>query len=591
MRHSSLPIIALSLVSACTPGAIASTGAVPASRLSAEAQLESAEPQWAPKYTQPGTFGKALEDHFSAVFGPCNITGVKHNNQVRSSIPLTLQQQFRDSMQVRVRTQDASSASRMFAYVFPSRQAAYELEMGDQRRVLPADLVSDSLEIVPFGTSRIVHLHSCRTILAAAAKADAGVNLPVADLRAALRAEAEGGTTTRIGLVHGLNMSSLADAIERSAAPSERRLAARLYAWLWWADNPTAITQEQFYVQSFEGASMYLVSTRDQSATAGVDISGGAAAPGVASIRASLNAVYDRDDRTEVQRVGTIHWLAANGNPKMIVNPLPTPASIQNHINTSVRLVPVTPLPDEITGVRDYQYVVEIRGVPEPLCRSRGWVIEKHADSRVNFSEPSVSFQAGACRFGISFSPIQPIPQDGVRLAYSLLTTQTFHGEPLRVPGPDVVIATLGSPVLDLQAYNEDWTVTSGVLAWDVPFRVQDPSGVVSWNQDVQILNPELRCGQERMRLSGGNTAQKDQANSIVRVPIRRQFFPADNLAVDDHTKWRNCEYTATLRFGSRNMGTGSIRVRHPELLPAEAAPSAVVPAPDSSPNPTPDES
>jgi hypothetical protein len=533
----------------------------------------AAEPRWAKRYEQQGTWGRALEDHFGSVFVSCQLPGVKHNNQLRSSVPLVLQQQFKDSMGVQVRAQNQASAGRLFAYVFASAEDAYQLRLSDEGRVLPAELFADSLEMIPFGTSRVVHLHSCQTILGAAASADAGVNVPTADLKLALQAEASGRSETRIGLVQGTNMSTLADAIERSAAPAARRLAARLYAWLWWKDHQNLVNTTQYYVQSFEGASVYMVSTTDRSASAGVNLGGGAAVPGIASIRATLHGEYARDDRTEVQRMGTIHWLTPQGQVRLTLKPLPAPTQIQDYITTNVRLAPLTPIPEVITDANTYEYITQVRGIPEPLCREDGgWSIVPDENSRLRYDTPRARLVGGACQFTISFSPIRPVAQDGVRLKYSLRTNEDINGIPLEIGGPDVRIRALGSPDLNPLAFNPDWTVSAGVLSWELAFSAEDPSNLLNWSQDVTVSSPELVCGQERIPLSPGNTARKDRPS--VYVPVRRQYFPADNLAVDDHTKWRDCQYTATLQFGSRNLGVGPVTIRYPHVRPPELIPA-----------------
>jgi hypothetical protein len=465
-------------------------------------------------------------------------------------------------MQVPVRTQDLSAASRIFAYVFPSEQAAYDLDVTDEGRVLPVGAISDSLEMVPFGTSRIVYLHSCRTILGAAVTA--GVEPPVGDLRAALQAEARGTSTTRVGLAHGTNQSALADAFERAEAPDYWRLAAHLYAWLWWRENEDDRDSTQYYIQSFQGASVYQASTTDQSASAGVTVSGGAAVPGIASIRGSLDAEYDRDDRTDVKRMGTIHWLGAQGRPKMTVRSLPTPVQIQRFVGSNVVLVPVGELPREITDANIYSYSAQVRGIPPRLCTDGAWTVEKAPESQLVFHKPGIAHADGICTFTISFSPTRPVPQNGVRLAYTLQATEDIDGVRLRIPGHDFVLGTLGSPVLLPQAFERYWKDTSGVLSWDVPFQVQDPKNLLAWNQDVLIVSPELRCGDAIIPLSGGNVAAKDQPNSRVLIPIRRQHFASDRLAVNDSTRWRTCEYRALLRFGNRDLGTGPVEIWYP---------------------------
>jgi hypothetical protein len=501
-----------------------------------------------------------LEVKFKDVLQQCNVKSLttivkgswgREKEVPVSNIPLDLQGSVLPLQNKINSVYNESLGRTMAAIILPAKTGPDRIT--NDSELLYADLLQSPEAMLPQGIGSVIHRESCSSMIAAAASASSGIDLPLATIKGGLQGQFSSNRESTFALVEGTFRSPFAKMY--SSPSSSQQLYARLLLWDWLRTHQAALSDLDHYryVDKLEGIAVYEFAEVKSSSGGSFNLNGSVSAPYV-SVESSIKAALSSSDDTKITSWATFVYDESE-NPHLVG--LPNTKAIVSWVASNARTSTVYQGQTVLPGVPLTHYQTS-SGIPAPLCQDGIWrpkVTGTVAGSLVTL-QPTLDTQSPdangmpTCRIPVQFTYSPSVSDSGsVSLAYSLESL-------IVAPGP-VTFNTDDSPYLSLGSLSPDFHKTEIVTAseteeefdWTVPISVRDTTGSLQRFSNL-ANNLSLTCP------SSGSpfieVASSFDTNGNLSLGIKNLSHPSESL---DLTSKENCTLSGTVTF---TMGTGA---------------------------------
>jgi hypothetical protein len=462
------------------------------------------------------------------------------------------------------------SAARVFGYIQPNENVG--AVPSDPIRYLLVDMESDPVAMLATGITSLAHTHTCSSIMSAGAQAN--LSIPVGDLKAGLTADYSNKVQTVLALVEGTFFSPISSML--NLGNQNDQTFARLLFWEWYSRNPNALASPQYFVKQFDGFTLYEFTKERRDLNGKVDFSGGYAVPGIASIKAMIQAGVLTSDATDVKAFATGFYVDPNGNsPQVQTQAVPAPSILAADLSKVRPVVTVdNPL---VLQNKPNTHTVEVQGMPPALCSLSAWGIDPQpAAGTLSLASAAELESNKVCRFAVSlvarpdvFTPANA----NLALQYAIVSAGTIAGQQVRFSVNQINLTTSSSPVVALGQVNPSWSVRQTIqngntltdLKWQVPIVVDDRQNPLQPGGVVSVSRASLSCEQGDVVVTTDPTLTL-AADHTTTLTVTHSVFAPEEFD-EKNSPIRDCRFNATLDLPLQTGGAATRSIPTARLL------------------------
>lgn len=571
--------------------------------------------------------GNYLETKYTGIVKPCKIEnfGYYKKNKLVSrltTVPSLIRDRF--VMTDLVLSQDRVSIAKVFALILPSPDISkFNWTNTDSFLFYKTDFAANPSNLLPDGESSLIYLHNCTTVISAAAKVNADVNIPFAALKAALDAQANDSTITTMALVSGSFKSPFYKAY-KDQLTREEKLAALFNLWNWYSLNKEAAARTNYIVTSFNGISANTLIDKNKSASGGISFSGASSVPFVqvdaeaaANFKLATNIEIKEFStaafyRTKTPRDDTDNIASIDGKvPDITTITAPTYQEIIDELGTYSTSTNFQG--DYLTTGKTSLHTQSIAGIPDILCHDDRWRLKNSTNSgkgsfRLKVEKGNVLPQNAnikTCNFNIEYTPdSNEIKTDaGVTLNFTLETDRDIKGKKVVLKTTPVFYRTKNNINLQNSGYKKLFATVADpdnpgdtIIGWNPVLQFIE-SDTIDFGIAPSLSTPKLVCTSGKNYTLDFLPLLFDSAQKKVTLRVQHTVLTTENLDIRSTDSYDSCTVSGNLKF-SRLAGLAPIEIpfsteiRFPPIKKVEAVlevkPATVTPVPSPSPTSSP---
>lgn len=502
------------------------------------------------------------------------------------------------------------SVGRAFAYVYPS-QSVQNVTNPNGGNYLIGDYLENHKLLTLKGFDWAFYDYSCSSSIAAQMKANAGYTFPIAQVSAAMQADASSKTSYTLGLVSGTMYSPLWS-MYNSTESQAYSTYGQLLVWEWYRRHSGAASDgaKRYLLSQFNGVSLYKMTTTSTSDNGQANISG-SITTAVANMSLAVQGTYESSTDASVGAYGlVIRRLDDGTGSTAIFQDFPSVSDLVAALSRSAaahldpsstdnRLLPTTTHAQVITGI------------PQTVCANSDWRLDTSAmtmppnsvlalaGKTVVAPDPNGNTLPG-CRFVVSFTTDPNSQLNHISLDYSLVNDlKNNAGTPIasaKIKADLVSLTSSGlpsihGPVLSSTGVPTTSTSTQGgidfyQIAWNEVYSVTEDtvpaekiSSVVS-----QPATLTMTCGGTTISSVSPSSANLSYSNQSLSLAIN--ISPNSASGALDTSHFVVCTLAGRINFNlasgpvSRDLPVSTVLFPKAVVTPPAQSPTAPTPTP-----------
>lgn len=539
-----------------------------------------------PPFTREGTLGKHMEGIYSQLMKgcfpeqakivkkTCGLFGCSNVTEPISVVPAILQNQSVIKLDSKVLWNDRQSLARTFALVYPDRtQFGKPASGGEAWLLYKKGLDSSEGNLIPKGMTSGMVMHDCGAALTGLAEANAGLDLPLAQFKTALKASYGGGTKKSVAVFFGQFESPFFRMWNSAVAEEQVQAIMWLYDWY----SRAAYNNEYLLSSINAGITAFNVEEENRDSSGKLDLNGAISA-GIFNAKANSVVSVSNGASSRLNEFKVAVALNGAGEPDITFLPLPPPAELVRRMKLVVPQVDETSIIPAVPGSR-VTHKVSIKGIPPEYCsdsRNLWYVSAKdrsNAPNLVSYKSTSLADGTQVCDFMLEYSVpgkyASPSADDEFTLAYAI---RGVH-KPAEKNGAqyDAEFAEVRvrypvnrSPEIFTPPTVVDPTIIGASLAWQSNLIIREdsvsPGSSIDWTKSF-TSTVAIFCGADQ---------PLSASSSFTPNATRKTGDVNFNLLSNDNDELRNwkaglsnpkqCSAKGTIKFPTRQAGIYLVR-------------------------------